>query len=150
MLFKSTRKLTLAHLGHVIVFAKGDTKFVPPALHQEAVEQGLDAVDGDVTSSKQVVNDQLRVNALKDAMAEILKTNKRDHFDAGGVPRMVVVQEMANATLKDNDERLALWAEVSRGEHDEPVVKPPETVTDAQASGTDDKPADKKPAAKAK
>ena len=37
MKFTAHRKITLAGMGHVVPFNKGDTLYVPPALRQEAL-----------------------------------------------------------------------------------------------------------------
>jgi len=112
MQFTSPRKVTLAALGHVVSFDKGEKKFVPAALHQIALEHGLEP-DGDVKREAQA-DDTERVKGVLEAMRAIATRNKRGDFDAGGVPTVKAIELYGGHKPKDSDERLALWAEVVR------------------------------------
>lgn len=117
MQFTSTRKVTLADAGHVLVFAKGDTKFVPPILRTKAIEEGLEPVleEGQEAPANPVGNaDAARIDAVKAAMRAIRDKNAQDDFDASGTPTMKAIQLASEgaAAPKNKDERLTLWAEV--------------------------------------
>lgn len=114
MQFTSPRRVTLAHLGHVVAFDKGQTINLPEALHQIALEQGLEPAEEIAREAK--TDDSERHAALKAAMAAIAKQNKSTDFDAGGIPKKNAVESLAGThKLKDNDERLKLWAEAVNG-----------------------------------
>lgn len=115
MKFTSSRKITLTGLGHVISFEKGECLFVPPALHQEALAQGLEP-DGDVTGMRPVArpDDATRIEAVKEAMKLIAERNDPGDFDAAGTPKVRAIENLTGgAKPADGKERLALWAEVA-------------------------------------
>lgn len=116
MKFSSTRKLVLAAFGHVITFEKNDTQFVPRALHQLALEQGLDPVpEGDEDTPERVVapDDSARVEAIKTAMQLIAERNRSDDFTAGGIPKIKAIEALTDGQKPiDAREHQALWAEV--------------------------------------
>ena len=116
MKFSSTRKLVLAAFGHVVTFGKNDTQFVPPVLHQLALEQGLDPVpEGDEDAPERVVvpDDSARVEAIKTAMQLIAERNRPDDFTAGGIPKIKAVEALTDGQKPvDAREHQALWAEV--------------------------------------
>ena len=116
MKFSSTRKLVLAAFGHVVTFGKNDTQFVPPALHQIALEQGLDPVpEGDEDTPERVVapDDSARVEAIKAAMQLIAERNRSDDFTAGGIPKIKAIEALTDGQKPvDAREHQALWAEV--------------------------------------
>ena len=117
MKFTSSRKLILAALGHVITFDKGDTLFVPPSLHQQALEQGLEPMpeDGeDVAEAVAKPDDASRVEAIKVAMKLIAERNNADDFTAGGIPKIRAIESLTDgAKPLDAKEHQALWAEVA-------------------------------------
>ncbi len=112
MLFTSPRKVVLAALGHVVAFEKGQTLNLPVALHQIALEQGLEPAEDIVREAKP--DDSARVEAIKAAMQQIAERNSRDDFDAGGIPKVRAIEALAGHKPASNDERLALWGEVTR------------------------------------
>ena len=124
MKFTSSRKLILAALGHVITFDKGDTLFVPPSLHQQALEQGLEPMpeDGeDVAEAVAKPDDASRVEAIKVAMKLIAERNNADAttalenaIRAGGIPKIRAIESLTDgAKPTDAKEHQALWAEVA-------------------------------------
>lgn len=121
MEFTSPRKVTLAGAGHVIPFNKGDTKFVPPALRAQAVEQGLEPVEAGAVDTGVPTADEAeaaRIAAIKAAMVKIKERNDSKEFDAGGVPtkKAIAAATPGSEQVKDNDERLEIWGQVTRGE----------------------------------
>ena len=112
MQFTSPRKVVLAALGHVVAFEKGETHNLPVALHQVALEQGLEPAEA--LAREQKPDDSVRIEAIKAAMLQIAERNARDDFDAGGIPKVRAIEALADAKPANNDERLALWAEVTR------------------------------------
>ena len=116
MKFTSTRKLTLSGMGHVIKFDKGDVLFVPTALHQKALAEGLEPQVGEGESAlkpAQTVDDSLRIEAIKDAMRQIAERNSSDDFDAAGTPKLRAIETLTGGPKPvDGKERQALWAEV--------------------------------------
>ena len=118
MKFTSPRKILVAAMGHAVWFDKGATHFLPPALHQAALEQGLEAVpeDGEAAPERAASpDDSARVEAIKAAMRAIAEKNSADDFDAGGTPKVRAIENLTGG-LKPADakERAALWAEVVR------------------------------------
>ena len=115
MEFTSHRKLTLAALGHVVVFEKGATHYVPPALRQLALEQGLEPANGAALErgpAKQ--EDGARLETIKTAMKLIAERNNPDDFTAGGLPKVRAIEALADgAKPADAKEHQALWAEVA-------------------------------------
>ncbi len=116
MKFTSSRKLVLEGFGHVLVFGKGDTLFVPPALHQRAVEQGLEPVllEGEeAPKAPKTPDDAARITAIKDAMRAIAERNSADDFTAGGLPKVRAIEALTGGVRPaDTKEHQALWAEV--------------------------------------
>lgn len=112
MKFTSPRKVVLAAMGHVVAFEKGDTHNLPVALHQVALEQGLEPAEA--ITREQKPDDSERIEAIKAAMRQIAERNARDDFDAGGIPKVRAIEALADAKPVSNDERLALWGEVTR------------------------------------
>ena len=112
MEFTSPRQLVLSAMGHTVAFGKGETHNLPPALHQLALEQGLEPAEPLAREAKP--DDSARTEAIKEAMRAIAAGNKRGDFDAGGIPKAVAIKALAGAEPASNDERLALWGEVSR------------------------------------
>ena len=116
MKFTSSRKLTLTGFGHVISFQKGDTLFVPPALHQEALAQGLEPVaeQGEATpTAAPRLDDSGRIEAIKAAMHQIAQRNDAGDFDAAGTPKLRAIESLTGgAKPVDSKERQSLWAEV--------------------------------------
>lgn len=114
MKFTSSRKLVLAGMGHVVTFQKGDTLFVPPILHQEALAQGLEPEDGSLElRASKAPDDSSRVEAITTAMKMIAERNSADDFDAAGIPKVRAIEALTGGVKPaDNKERLALWAEV--------------------------------------
>lgn len=112
MQFTSPRKVVLAALGHVVAFEKGETHNLPVALHQVALEQGLEPAEAVVREQKP--DDSARIEAIKAAMLQIAERNSRDDFDAGGIPKVRAIEALAGHKPASNDERLALWGEVTR------------------------------------
>lgn len=116
MKFTSSRNLVLAAYGHVVTFAKGDTLFVPPALHQAALEQGLEPVlaDGEQAPEQAPkMDDSARIEAVKDAMRAIASRNDAGDFDAGGVPKAKAIRAITGGHEPvDAKERTTLWAQV--------------------------------------
>lgn len=116
MKFKASRSITLTAFGHVLIFGKGETLFVPPSLHTLAVEQGLDPVPEEGETPPEVApktDDSERVEKLKAAMHEIATRNNAADFDAGGVPKVRAIREASGgAEPVDAKERTALWAAV--------------------------------------
>ena len=112
MQFTSPRKVILSAMGHVVAFEKGQTLNLPVALHQVALEQGLEPADA--IAREQKPDDSERIEAIKTAMQQIAVRNARDDFDAGGIPKVRAIEALANAKPVSNDERLALWGEVTR------------------------------------
>lgn len=110
MKFTSPRNVVLAAMGHLVAFKKGETHNLPVALHQIALEQGLEPAEAIVRETKP--DDSVRTDAIKAAMRQIATQNKRDDFDAGGIPRARAVEALANVKIANNDERMALWGEV--------------------------------------
>jgi hypothetical protein len=115
MKFTAVRTTTLAYGGHVLPFAKGETKFVPPILRPKALEEGFEPEDGAATENPIGSKDAERITAVKDAMRMIRDENDAAKFDGGGAPTMKAIQAIADngAAPKNRDERLALWAEVA-------------------------------------
>lgn len=116
MKFTSSRKILIAAMGHAVWFEKGDTHFLPPALHQVALEQGLEALpdDGETAPVRApATDDTARVEAIKAAMRAIAEKNNPDDFDAGGTPKVRAIENLTGG-MKPTDakERAALWAEV--------------------------------------
>lgn len=119
MKFKSNRKVTLAAMGHVVHFEPGDTKPVPKALEQEAVDQGLEAIvekGESAPAATSAGDDSVRIGKIKAAMLELLRKNHPNDFTAGGVPKVKVLQAMSQEKTRSNDELLKLWAEVRDSE----------------------------------
>lgn len=116
MKFTSPRNLVLAAYGHVVTFTKGDTLFVPPALHQAALEQGLEPVPADGERAPEQApksDDSTRLDAIKNAMRAIATRNDAGDFDAGGVPKVKAIRAITGGHEPvDAKERTALWAEV--------------------------------------
>ena len=112
MQFTSPRKVILSAMGHVVAFEKGQTLNLPVALHQVALEQGLEPAEA--ITREQKPDDSERIEAIKAAMRQIAERNARDDFDAGGIPKVRAIEALANAKPVSNDERLALWGEVTR------------------------------------
>lgn len=116
MQFTSHRKLMLAGYGHALPFEKGETRFVPPILRQEAMAQGLDPVlaDGEDAPTKTVeADDSVRIDAIKGAMKAIAERNTSGDFDAAGCPKTTAIENVSGGFKPANGkERLALWAEV--------------------------------------
>lgn len=116
MKFTANRILTLAGFGHALVFAKGETLFVPPVLRAVAVDMGLDPVldEGDVAPGGTPKDDaDTRRAAVKDAMRAIAQRNNADDFDAGGVPKLRAIENLTGGVKPtDAKERTVLWAEV--------------------------------------
>lgn len=116
MKFTSSRKLTLTGFGHVISFRKGDTLFVPPALHQEALAQGLEPVaeqDEATPTAAPRLDDSGRIEAIKAAMHQIAQRNDAGDFDAAGTPKLRAIENLTGgAKPVDSKERQSLWAEV--------------------------------------
>ena len=114
MKFTAHRKITLAGMGHAIPFNKGDTLYVPPALRQEALAQGLEP-EGDADGLKPDLrpDDSARIEAIKDAMKQIAERNSAEDFDAAGTPKVRAIENLTGgAKPADAKERLALWNEV--------------------------------------
>lgn len=116
MKFKSTRKITLAGFGHVVNFDKGQTLFVPPALHQEAMAQGLDPVVGEGETAPKApkqFDDSARLDAIRAAMQQIAERNNSDDFDAAGTPKLRAIENITGGHKPvDGKERQSLWVEV--------------------------------------
>ena len=116
MKFTSPRKLILTGFGHVISFNKGDTLFVPPALHQEALAQGLEPATADGESAPVAAprpDGTGRIEAIKAAMVQIAQRNDAGDFDAAGTPKLRAIENLTGgAKPVDGKERQSLWAEV--------------------------------------
>lgn len=114
MKFTAPYAATLEGGGHVLVFAKGETKFVPPALRQAAVAKGFEPEEGAEITSVSAPDDSGRKDAVKAAMKLIAERNNADDFDASGTPKVRAIEAVAGGVKPvDNKERLALWAEVA-------------------------------------
>lgn len=112
MQFTANRKVVIAALGHVAAFEKGETKALPEALHQQAINQGLEPVDGEVTMPEKT-DDGARTESIKEAMRVIAARNDSADFDAGGVPKEAAITAAGGGKCVDKRERVALWGEVS-------------------------------------
>lgn len=117
MKFKALRACTLTHLGHVVVFAKGQTRELPPVLHSLAVEEGLEPEleKGEIApeAGKAPEADAARIAKLKEALIAIRTKNDTKDFTAGGIPKVKVVELASGERPENADELAKLWAEVN-------------------------------------
>ena len=106
MKFTSPRKVVLAAMGHVVAFEKGDTHNLPVALHQVALEQGLEPAEA--ITREQKPDDSERIEAIKTAMQQIAVRNARDDFDAGGIPKVRAIEALASQSAAEAGQTAAL------------------------------------------
>lgn len=116
MNFTSNRKITLSGGGHVVSFDKGESKFLPPSLHQEALMQGLEADvgDEDAPTLDPAPDEAARTDAISAALKAIATRNNPDDFDASGTPKVKAIEALTGGHKpRDAKERQALWADVA-------------------------------------
>lgn len=115
MKFTSPYNVMLAEAGHVVTFAKGETKFVPPALRQLALAKGLEPEEGAGIVKDVAPDDSARKEAVMAAMRKIAERNDSGDFTAGGSPKVHAIQALTGgAKPADANELLELWAAVGR------------------------------------
>lgn len=125
MLFVSKRnRMVASTMGHTIEFKAGEPTYVPPLMHKEVMDLGIDPVDDDYDPEadkkasgavQRPVDPKELQAAVFVAFEKVLARGVREEFDASSAPHVkAVIKETGwKVTQKERD---AFWTEfMNRG-----------------------------------
>lgn len=120
MLFVSKRaRMVASTMGHTIEFKAGEPTYVPPGMHKEVMDLGIDPVDDDYDPEAEKKSGgavqrpaeptELKV-AVFAAFEKILKRGVREEFDASSAPHAKALAKELGWKLTQK-ERDAFWVD---------------------------------------
>lgn len=118
MLFVSKRERYVAStMGHTIHFKAGEPTYVPPTMHKEIMDLGIDPVDDDYDpdAEKKAADIPMmpadpaeREAAVFQVFDKVVLRGVREEFDASGAPHLKIVTKELGWKMTQR-ERDALW-----------------------------------------
>lgn len=118
MNFVMNRNITVTGLsGHSVTFRKGVSKYVPPHMVEECMAKGAVPADGEELQAPEEKEPKapspvgpVRTERVEEAFNELVATNRREDFSAGGIPKIKPVRDISGIHEMAPREMKELWA----------------------------------------